>query len=263
MIRSLGRWIEAKEMTMKNIILLILISFTMPIYAQDLDLNRFNEYEGTINNKWPIKTSLFAFEDGKIKGTYFYTKHKQKIKLEGIQTKDGIILNEYNDKNKITGIFKGKTFSDRDRFNGTWQNLSTKKEYSFELILESTFPGQWNNRYVEAGINSETDVESFANNIQKYILTNATNDLVQAINFPIVTFIKNERVEIKNANEFRKNYNEIFTTEYIEKLKNLEPINLTASYEGIQFGDKGEIWFRCIENKDGKCNLLIVALNNL
>lgn len=247
---------------MKNII--FLISFIISINAQGLELNKFNEYAGTINNKWPIKISLFAFENGKIKGTYFYTKHKQKIKLEGMQTKDGIILNEYSDKNKITGVFNGKAFSDnRDRFNGTWQNLNTKKEYSFELILTSTFRGQWNNRYVEAGINYESDVESFANNIQKYILTNATNDLVQVINFPIVTFLKNERVEIKNANEFRKNYNEIFTSEYIEKIKKLAPINLIASYEGIQFGDKGEIWFRCIENKDGKCNLLIVALNNL
>lgn len=247
---------------MKKIILVIFLGIFC--FSQDLDVGRFNDYSGTINKKWSIRVSMYLFENGDIKGTYFYTKHNKKILIEGTQSSRGITLREYNSNNVVTGLFEGKTFSDSlDRFTGFWKNSKTQEKYSFELELDSTFRGSWGERYIEAGISSEKKVEEFTKAVYKSIVSYSTNKIIKYVKYPFVAFLGDNRVEIKSEEEFRRNYAKIFYPEFVEQIKKIAPINLSASYEGIQFGDKGEIWIRCIKTTNDNCDLKIVTINNL
>jgi hypothetical protein len=102
----------------------------------------FNKtYEGFIDSKYEIIMTLEK-KSKDLNGTYTYKTHGIPMKISGTMEEDGsFILEEFNGKGKLTGMFKGK-LEDKN-FSGTWSRTDGNLSMPFALIetdnLESTY----------------------------------------------------------------------------------------------------------------------------
>lgn len=122
---------------MKKYLLFFLLIFTaFYAYAQPRQ-----KLKGTINNKLPIEMEfvMVPYDDDvmNISGSYWYTNNPNGGSLYVYGTwnsqTDVVELTEKNDKEVITGYFKGK-YADGIIIKGKW--LSTDKKKSFDFVLK-------------------------------------------------------------------------------------------------------------------------------
>lgn len=104
-------------------------------------IDNFNfEFEGEIDEKYPIVMSLQLFTD-RITGNYFYTKHKRNILLSGVFNNEdnSFSLNEYQENGEQTGTFSG-TLNNDYSLEGFWTAFSEGpgRVESFSFQLEKT-----------------------------------------------------------------------------------------------------------------------------
>jgi hypothetical protein len=96
-------------------------------------INFIKTFEGEIANKYEVVMKLRA-ENGNVEGNYFYRKTGEKIKIKGTIEKSGkIMLNEYDNEGKRTGVFVGRII-DNTKITGTWNKPNGKNEAEFTLI---------------------------------------------------------------------------------------------------------------------------------
>ena len=223
----------------------------------------YYDYKGTINKDIPIQMSIYPL--GKeIVGTYFYEKQEKKIKLQGKAGENDIILYEYDEKGKNTGMFKG-TMSTVDKIQGTWISADNKKQYSFTLSLKSILPGvEYGKRYMMAlNTRNDQDVENFVDKIQSYIVKGDKERLSEQITYPITVNISGKRTIIKNREDFIKNYNEIINPNFKETMSNTSTKYLFANSKGIMFGEGlYNIWINEVTFNGSNSKLSITAINN-
>ncbi len=94
--------------------------------------NFSKHYIGTINKNIPISVELTKL-DTSFYGNYFYKKVGIPLKLNGlIDVKNKFELKEYNNKEKLTGIFEGE-ITKNGNLRGTWYTADRKKKFPFEL----------------------------------------------------------------------------------------------------------------------------------
>ncbi len=69
---------------MKIFKLIVLLAFlsTQTLFAFDLDINRWSDYSGKLNDK-EIRVSLYRFNNNQVRGHYYYTGTDNKIYLAG------------------------------------------------------------------------------------------------------------------------------------------------------------------------------------
>lgn len=223
----------------------------------------YYDYKGTINNDISIEMSIYPLEK-EIVGTYFYEKQGKKIKLQGKAVQKEIILYEYDETGKNTGMFKGVMSTD-DKITGTWISADNKKYYPFTLSLKSILPGvEYGKRYMMAlNTKNDQDVEEFANKIQSYIVKDDKEGLSEQITYPITVNIKGKRTVIKNSQDFIKNYNEIINPNFKETMSNTSTKYLFANSKGIMFGEGlYNIWINEVTSNGSNSELYIIAINN-
>lgn len=220
----------------------------------------YHDYKGTINNNIPIRMSIYPLEKD-IVGTYYYKKYGNEIRLKGKSGKENIVLYEYDENGKNTGIFQG-TMSTVDKIEGTWISSDNKTSYQFVLYLESIINGaEYGKRYSLAVDNkSDQDIENFFSKIQSYIVNDNKVQLAEEINYPINVKINGELTKIKNKDDLIKNYDQIFNVDYKQLISNSPTKYLFVNYQGIMLGE-GYIWINNI-HFDGASKLMITAINN-
>lgn len=224
----------------------------------------YYDYEGTINTNIPIRMSIYPL--GKdIVGTYFYEKNKNEteIKLQGKSGKEKIVLYEYDEAGKNTGIFQG-TMSTIDKIEGTWISSDHKISYPFVLSLESNIPGaEYGKRYSLVTNNkSDQDVENYVSKIKNYILNDNKEQLAEEIEYPINVVINSKKVQIKNKDDLINNYDKIFTVDYKKAISNAPTRYLFTNYQGVMLGN-GEVWINDIIETDDNYKLMIIAINTI
>ena len=220
----------------------------------------YYDYKGTINNNIPIRMSIYPLEKD-IVGTYYYKKYGNEIRLKGKSGKENIVLYEYDENGKNTGIFQG-TMSTVDKIEGTWISSDNKTSYQFVLYLESIINGaEYGKRYSLAVDNkSDQDIENFFSKIKSYIVNDNKVQLAEEINYPINVKINGELTQIKNKSDLIKNYDQIFNVDYKQLISNSPTKYLFVNYQGIMLGN-GYIWINNIHSgSDSK--LMITAINN-
>lgn len=92
-------------------------------------------FSGTINGKYKIEMTLTR-QGSELQGQYFYEKYRQQITLRGtIDGQSNFTLNEYDQRNNLTGTFKGR-FEPNGKpaqLSGTWTSDRGSKSMSFQV----------------------------------------------------------------------------------------------------------------------------------
>ena len=218
----------------------------------------YYDYQGTINNNIAIQMSIYPLEKD-IVGSYFYDSKRIEIKLKGKAGAKDIVLYEYNEVGENTGIFKG-TMNTIDKIEGTWLSADGKQSYPFTLSLKSNLPGsEYGRRYALAiSTKSDQDVENFVSEIQSYIINGNKEQLAEHVNYPIDVKINGKVTKMQNKDDFIKNYNKIFNSNYKDVISNTYTKYLFVNWQGIMFGEGAyNIWINEINSK-----LMITAINN-
>ena len=220
----------------------------------------YYDYQGNINNNIPVQMSIYPL--GKdIVGSYFYEKQRKEIELKGKAGENIIILYEYDDTGKNTGIFQG-TMDTVDKIAGTWTSPDGKKSYPFALSLKSILPGvEYGKRY---GVTeSDQEVENFLNEIQGYILSSNKAKLADLIVYPIYVKFDGEVTKLQNKDDFIKNYDQIIYPEFKQVVSNAFTKYLFANSQGIMFGEgMYNIWINEVIPTGSMPKLMIMAINN-
>ncbi|MGL5086708.1 MAG: hypothetical protein ACRC68_13465, partial [Clostridium sp.] len=160
---------------------------------------------------------------------------------------------------KNTGVFKG-TITTADKIEGTWLSPDGKQSYPFTLSLNSILPGsEYGKRYAACGVTQNDEaVESFASEIQGYIVNNNKEKLAQNINYPISLNIDGTITKIQNKDNFIKNYDIIINSDFKKSLSTASTKYLFVNYQGIMFGEGSyNMW---INEQNSK--LIITSINN-
>ncbi len=136
-----------------NFLLIVLISLVYSnIQGFDLENHKYNDFEGTIDNKHEVYMSLYPSEDGTIRGHYFYKNYEKKINLVGKHIQDKIYLEELDQNGVLSATFEGKLSTDeRVRFRGIWTKIATGKNFEFNLSLVYIGWADWGHRYSDMG----------------------------------------------------------------------------------------------------------------
>ena len=79
---------------------------------------------GKLDGKYEIVLQYLQEEDGKVSGTYYYTKYKTPIRISGEVNGDTMTLEEYTGEN-LTGRFIGTIST--NSFDGVWQSADGSK----------------------------------------------------------------------------------------------------------------------------------------
>lgn len=221
----------------------------------------YYEYTGTINNNIPIIMSIYPLEKD-IVGTYYYEDHKNVLDLKGKAGEKNIILYEYDETGKNTGIFKG-TMSTVEKIEGTWISADNKISYPFELSYAGGVPGaEYGRKYAMFINKSDQDIENFISKIQSYIVNNKKEQLAEEIRYPINVNIDNKVINIQNKEDLIKNYDKIFTVDYTQAISKARTRDPDVTYQGIMIGN-GLIWIndKTIDGSESS-KLMIIAINN-
>lgn len=221
----------------------------------------YHDYKGTINNNISIQMSIYPLEK-EIVGTYFYEKQKKEIKLQGKAGEKSILLYEYDETGKNTGVFQGR-MNTRERIEGKWISADGKSVYPFTLSLGSIiFGAEYGKRYGLPIKNaSDQDVENFFSEIQDYVINNNKEQLAEQILYPITVKINDKATEIQSKNDFINKYDEILYPDYKKVIINAFTKYLFANYQGVMLNN-GEIWINEVTTAGSNSRLMITAINN-
>ena len=223
----------------------------------------YYDYRGTINTNIPIRMSIYPLGKDMV-GTYYYEKNKNEteIRLQGKSGKENIVLYEYDEMGKKTGVFHG-TMSTTDKIEGTWISSDNKRSHPFVLSLDSIITGvEYGKRYsLVAGNKSDEDIENFFSKIKNYIVNDNKVKLAEEIQYPINVKINSELIQIKDKDDLINNYDQIFNADYKQLISNSPTKYLFVNYQGIMLGN-GEIWVNNVIQPDNNSKLMITAINN-
>jgi hypothetical protein len=244
-------------------------SDTKPSLLDNIDTSKslfergYHDYEGIIGNNMSIQMSVYQL--GKdIVGSYFYDSQRKEIKLKGKAGEKEIVLYEYDEAGKNTGIFKG-TMNTVDKIEGTWISSDNKKSYPFTLSLKSIITGaQYGKRYSAAvGTESDQDVENYVSEIQNYVVNDNSKQLAEQVSYPIKVKINNKVAQIENEDDFIKNYDKIFDKNFKKVISNASTKYMFVNYKGIMFGaNLNNIWISGVMTTGENSKLMIIGINN-
>lgn len=253
---------------MKKTIILItsLIFLTTLCQALEFRPNWWYDFDGDVGGS-AVQLSIYIPANGNIlKGNYYYKKYETKIELVGQLNDNKIELTEFID-GKPNGYFSGAV-GESDRYEGIWTDSSRSKQFDFKMKLASAvYSPLSSNRYRDFGGRNE-DVESFMERVKRSILNGDKQWIADHVEYPITTKLNGQKeITIQNRQELIKNFNQIFHSQFKERIKKHPTINLFFNNRGLMLGD-GEIWiydmetYRTGEPSVEKFDYKIIGINN-
>lgn len=116
----------------------IILTFSLNVFSQDKSFCPTYVFEGFIETdkgqKLEINMNFLVLLDSTIVGSYYYTPKNGSLKLIGHLYKDNSFeLVERDNKDTITGFFKGELKSDKSSIKGIWTSPENDKNFKFEL----------------------------------------------------------------------------------------------------------------------------------
>jgi hypothetical protein len=224
-----------------------------PSAQEQLASGSCKEYRGTLGEKTQIGMSLYA-KDQSLQGSYFYKSHLTDIPLTGRHTAArDISLSEMDSANHPKGTFllhfaesdpdfQTSTPLQAEVLQGKWVSADGKSSYPVYLQLEHdcATPGQ--TRYGIAGATSDALVEKNAQAFYNAVVAGNRTAAAKYVSYPATFFQGGKRVSIARPAEFLKDYDQLFTTAFVEQIAKAIPHHMFVNAQGIMLAD-GAVWF--------------------
>lgn len=225
------------------------------------------DYTGDLDSKILIGLTLHQRDGQKLAGSYFYKRYLKDIPLSGEFTAErDVTLRDNDAEGKPAGIFTlhfeekdprrtrgGSSPLTEDVFTGTWTSADGKKTLPVHLKLAHIVGGEPGHRYPVAGAEDDALIERNAQAFCRAVEKGDRQAVAKLTRYPLGFFLGGRRVKAANQQDFLKNYDRIFTAEFVTRIRAAVPHNMFARDQGIMLGD-GAVWF----DDKGK----VVALNN-
>lgn len=118
---------------------LIILIATITLYSPEVQSNPPLPSEfcrkvffGTIGDDLTVRMQIERYENT-LRGSYFYTKYHQPIRIDGTIDEHGrFTLEEYGEPGMLTGTFEG-IYSLPDTMQGRWFDAHRRRSYAFQL----------------------------------------------------------------------------------------------------------------------------------
>ncbi|HEX8016218.1 MAG TPA: hypothetical protein VF465_13370, partial [Flavobacterium sp.] len=116
----------------------IILTFSLNVFSQDKSFCPTYVFEGFIETdkgqKLEINLNFLVLLDSTLVGSYYYKPKNGSLKLVGHLFKDDSFeLVERDNKDTITGFFKGNLKSDKSNIQGIWTSPKNNKKFIFNL----------------------------------------------------------------------------------------------------------------------------------
>ncbi len=226
-------------------------------------------YEGSVG-KYPVRVALMYRADGVIDGRYAYASSTEDIRLSGRLKDDGkrLELTELDPKGNPTANFSA-IFLDHDAsfangtqlncevIDGNWQSTSAGRALPFKLHMDTVLPSSvftFDHLYAVAGIENNETINRAAARFRRAVVKNERSAVAAMIHYLISVTINKERVTLRSAGALIARYDQVFTPTFRKAIEDAVPRFMFARYDGIMFGETGEVWL------DG--NGMVIGLNN-
>lgn len=224
-----------------------------------------HEYTGTLGGGLRIGMGLTFGADGRsVEGAYFYNKFGQDIRLAGELTNRLVTLRELGADGTVTARFTGE-FPARDpqgRYGtnqlgrevlvGIWQRSDGADKRAFEVSLDHIWfrrPGE--DRYANSGFDDDAAVEEFARRFRAAVLKRDVELVAGMISYPITVEVRGVRHKFANAAALRRDYDTIFSAEYVRRIEACATTHLFGNSVGVMLG-RGDVWIARVGVKAGK-----------
>jgi hypothetical protein len=227
-----------------------LVKAQMPTVYVGLDQGLM-EYQGTLGQS-KIGLTLVIDKASAPHGSYFYFKHLKDIPLDGRFIEDGFVLDEHDASRKVNGAFhltlstegarhiKGPlTLSNTMVLTGLWHSADGQRELPVRLVQVTWTDGSEDHRYGPFGNNAE--VERKVQGLLSAIERGDKQAASTFVSYPLRVTDRN--LVIRNAQQFLEEYDRIFTPDRVRCLEQFPAHNMFMNYQGIMFGNGGELWF--------------------
>jgi len=210
--------------------------------CMDGERNRLWNYQGKIDGKYRIGMTL-VFTGDDVKGEYFYASQRKDIPIRGaIVDGSDIALEELTPKGEVSAHFQGKLSNECSQIDGTWHKAGSDQKLALRLSLSNGSSGALSRRYAVAGADSDELVHANATRFWLGVKNGNKKEVASMLAYPVRAQVNARKVSLRNAKEFLKHYDAIFSGAYRDAVVNSVPHNMSASWRGIMLGEKGEVW---------------------
>jgi hypothetical protein len=133
-----------------------------------------------------------------------------------------------------------------DNYEGTIPGLDAKVidytlpnpyQHKKQLLRDSTIALSWD----DAGFPNAKDFIIFFKNFQWEVGDRDKEKIASYIDFPIRT--------VKNKSEFLKDFDAIFSPEFVLEIADQDPSEIYRDEKGAMIGNDGQIWFKMIKGR--------------
>lgn len=263
---SWGRFEKAGRITTAIILSLLFAVSASGDCRGDKDSQLLRNYDGIVGDTSHVRMTI-TVNDHQIKGVYCYASQLMNITLRG-RIFDGsrFVIDAFDSSERSIGRFDGEfpTKDPRGKFGdselqcevmvGTWYAGGNSSEtLPFYLTLESETGGTLENRYSAAGAADDGLVDRNARRFWEAVKRGDKQTVASLVKYPITIYTKKGYTKIRNAESLIRNYDVIFTPDYVDAISKAVPKNMFVRDQGIMLGS-GEVWF----GPDGK----VITLNN-
>lgn len=245
-------------------------------------LNEFDEKPISLDEKFESfsrETFGLGFDKSKIR-VWFGDYGKGLVDQVYIYNKD-IDINGSKVGDKISSFKKafGKplnveefspymNFEYNNKLLSIYYNLKTEETYGVYIMDKSGYSSEFiehkNNRYAVCGIKDPIKFEKTFNTLKELVAKDKKEKVAEYVLYPINVYNDENgtKLEIKNKEDFIKNYDKIFNKKVKEAFINQNVKETFVNYQGVMVNN-GEIWFgvKYANNLDTE-EYGIIAINN-
>jgi hypothetical protein len=115
--------------------------------------------------------------------------------------------------------------------------------------------------YSGAGFDNDASVDRFASRFRKAVLAHEVVVVSKMIRFPIKVTIDGKRQPVTGPEDFKRNYDKIFTSAYVGQIADAATTHMFSRDQGVMLGSSGEVWIAPVQI-DGAAVPAVIALNN-
>ena len=245
------------KLRLKLSLFILLIFSATNSFSQLLEVNAWNTFEGKIGNI-DCQLSIYRFRDNSLKGNYVLKNNGKTTLLTGYTKANAVFLTEAgHDKSS----FKGNTFTDTlDKFEGVRSDDSQRKTEPFNFTLTAITWSEYDHKYSDM-FGTDEEIEGFMKMAKNAILTGDKQWLADHVHYPTRHVLHKGYTSINNKTQFIKYFDEVFNSEFKNKIRYTYTTNLFHKNGEAMLGD-GAIWIgNTSKSVEGKYAFIITAIN--
>lgn len=130
----------------------------------------------------------------------------------------------------------------------------------FGQLSAKAIDGQPCNNFAATGLDLSV-YEKFLGNLNYALEKRNPAELAPLMRFPIYAQIRNKRTKIRNADEFVKYFNEVFSESFLIRIKKSTPADTVCRDQGVGIAN-GSLWIQAADFHKDPTVLKVITINN-